>query len=52
MDVSRSAGVATGTLEAVDQDTSIILNDTRYYPNFLCYEKTVNAFNNMNGPNL
>ena len=52
MGASGSAGVAAGILKAFDNDSSIILNDMRYYPNLLCYEKMVNAFYNMNGPNL
>ena len=44
MGISRSAGVAAGILKAFEKDASVILNDTRYYPNLSCYEKTVNAF--------
>ncbi len=50
--ISRSAGVAAGILEALGQNNSFILNSKMYYPNMLCYQKTLNAFYNTNGPTL
>ncbi|MCM1285137.1 MAG: hypothetical protein NC213_08110 [Acetobacter sp.] len=44
MGMSRSAGVAAGILEGLGQDNSIILNSKMYFPNMLCYRKTLNAF--------
>lgn len=46
MGISRSAGVAAGILEAFGKDTSHIFNSKIYYPNMLCYQKTLNAFKN------
>lgn len=48
MGISRSAGIAAGILKASEKDASVILNDTRCYPNLLCYEKTVNVFKMQN----
>ena len=42
--ISRSAGVAAGILDGLDQDSSQILDNNRYLPNLLCYRKTLNAF--------
>lgn len=42
--ISRSAGVAAGILEGLGQDNSFILDSKMYYPNLLCYRKTLNAF--------
>ena len=42
--VSRSAGVAAGILDGLDQDCSRIFDSNRYLPNSLCYRKTLNAF--------
>lgn len=42
--VSRSAGVAAGILDGLDQDSSQIFDNNRYLPNSLCYRKTLNAF--------
>lgn len=44
MGISRSAGVAAGIVEAFGKDNSFILNSKIYYPNMLCYHKTLNAF--------
>lgn len=42
--VSRSAGVAAGILDGLNQDSSQIFDNNRYLPNSLCYRKTLNAF--------
>lgn len=42
--ISRSAGVAAGILDGLDQDSSLIFDNNRYLPNSLCYRKTLNAF--------
>ena len=42
--VSRSAGVAAGILDGLDQNSSQIFDNNRYLPNSLCYRKTLNAF--------
>ena len=42
--ISRSAGVAAGILDGLDQDSSQIFDNNRYLPNSLCYRKTLNAF--------
>lgn len=44
--MSRSAGVAAGLLEGLGQDNSFIIKSKMYYPNMLCYQKTLNAFIN------
>lgn len=44
MGMSRSAGVVAGILEGLGQDNSFILDSKMYYPNLLCYRKTLNAF--------
>lgn len=45
--ISRSAGVAAGILEALGEDNSYIFDSKMYFPNLLCYRKTLNAFNNQ-----
>ncbi len=42
--VSRSAGVAAGILDGLNLDSSPIFDSKLYYPNMLCYRKTLNAF--------
>lgn len=42
--ISRSAGVAAGILEALGEDNSYIFDSKMYFPNLLCYRKTLNAF--------
>ena len=42
--ISRSAGVAAGILEALDEDNSYIFDSKMYFPNLLCYHKTLKAF--------
>lgn len=42
--ISRSAGVAAGILDGLDQDSSQIFDNNIYLPNSLCYRKTLNAF--------
>lgn len=42
--ISRSAGVAAGILEALGEDSSPIFDSNMYFPNLLCYRKTLNAF--------
>lgn len=42
--ISRSAGVAAGILEAFGEDTSFIFDSKMYFPNLLCYRKTLNTF--------
>lgn len=44
--ISRSAGIAAGILEALGEDKSYIFDSKMYFPNLLCYRKTLNAFNN------
>ncbi len=44
MGMSRSAGISAGILKALGQDNSFILGSKMYYPNMLCYRKTLNAF--------
>ena len=44
MGMSRSAGVAAGILKALGEDNSFILESKMYYPNRLCYRKTLKAF--------
>lgn len=43
--ISRSAGVAAGILEVLGEDNSYIFDSKMYFPNLLCYRKTLNAFN-------
>ena len=43
--ISRSAGVAAGILEALGKDNSYIFDSKMYFPNLLCYRKTLNSFN-------
>lgn len=43
--ISRSAGVAAGILEALGEDNSYIFDSKMYFPNLLCYRKTLNSFN-------
>lgn len=45
--ISRSAGVAAGILEALGKDNSYIFDSKMYFPNLLCYRKTLNAFINQ-----
>lgn len=45
--ISRSAGVAAGILEALGKDNSYIFESKMYFPNLLCYRKTLNAFINQ-----
>lgn len=40
--ISRSAGVAAGILEFLGEDISYIFDSKMYYPNLLCYHKTLN----------
>lgn len=42
--ISRSAGVAAGIIEALGEDNSYIFDSKMYFPNLLCYRKTLNAF--------
>lgn len=42
--ISRSAGVAAGIIEALGEDNSYIFDSKVYFPNLLCYRKTLNAF--------
>lgn len=42
--ISRSAGVAAGILEGFGEDTSFIFDSKMYFPNLLCYRKTLNTF--------
>lgn len=42
--ISRSAGVAAGILEALGEDNFCIFDSKMYFPNLLCYRKTLNAF--------
>jgi len=44
MGMSRSAGVAAGILDGIGEDSSPIFDSKMYYPNILCYRKTLNAF--------
>lgn len=43
--ISRSAGVAAGIIEALGEDNSYIFDSKMYFPNLLCYRKTLNVFN-------
>lgn len=45
--ISRSAGVAAGILESLGEDNSYIFDSKMYFPNLLCYRKTLNAFTNQ-----
>lgn len=45
--ISRSSGVAAGILEALGEDNSYIFDSKMYFPNLLCYRKTLNAFINQ-----
>lgn len=42
--ISRSAGVAAGILDGIGKDSSLIFDSKMYFPNMLCYRKTLNAF--------
>lgn len=42
--IFRSAGVAAGIIEALGEDNSYIFDSKMYFPNLLCYRKTLNAF--------
>ena len=44
--ISRSAGVAAAILESFGKDNSYIFDSKMYFPNLLCYHKTLNAFRN------
>lgn len=44
--ISRSAGVAAAILESFGKDNSYIFGSKMYFPNLLCYHKTLNAFRN------
>ena len=43
--ISRSAGIAAGIIEALGEDNSYIFDSKMYFPNLLCYRKTLNSFN-------
>ncbi len=42
--ISRSAGVAAGIMDGIDEDSSQIFDSKMCFPNMLCYRKTLNAF--------
>lgn len=41
--ISRSSGIAAAILKYLTGDDSAIFDDPKYYPNMLCYRKTLNA---------
>jgi len=44
MGISRSSAVAAGIMIGLDRDDMEIWNNTRYYPNILCYKRMLTAF--------
>ena len=44
MGISRSSAVAAGIMIGLDRDDIEIWNNTRYYPNILCYKRMLTAF--------